>query len=118
MSDMEEVTAEIADLLARREALRESLAEVNSQRELFAEAVQKARAALAEASASLAAVDAEIAEARVPIVTEIEDIRSALRAASTRRQALVLAEAVPPPDDPGAVLSAPAIESEEALGAI
>jgi hypothetical protein len=114
---MEEVTAEISELIGRREVLRDSLAEVNSRRGPFAETVEKATSILAKATANLALADAEIAEARVPIVAEIEDVRSALRVAGARQQALEVA-AMAEPGEPGIVVGAPGIESEEKVGAI
>jgi predicted nucleic acid-binding Zn-ribbon protein len=116
MSEKDEAIKQIAELTDRRETVRAKLLGLSAQRHPALKAVEKAEAALAEAKERLAAADAEIAEARLPIVAELDEVRDALRAAHGHYQELVLAEAGPAPDDPGAVLGAPGVESEEALG--
>lgn len=117
MSEIEKAEAEIHDLITQRDALREQIAEVEAQRVPAAAALAEAQQALAAATAALAAADAEIAQARLPLVVEVEDVQGALRVASSRHEALILAE-VAEPSDSGALVAPPGIEPEEALGNI
>jgi len=117
MSEIEKAEAEIHDLITHRDALREQIAEVEAQRVPAATALAEAQEALVAATAALAAADAEIAAARVPLVAEVEDVQGALRVASSRHEALVLAEAATS-EEPGAVIEPPGVESEEVLGDI
>lgn len=117
MSEKDEAVKEIGVLTERRAALKQQIAELEEQRRPIAEGLEEAKGAVVILAERLTAVDAKLAEARLPLQAELEQVKGELRAAHLRHQSAALSE-VEPTDDSGMVLSAPGIESEEAVGPV